>query len=305
MIEKCHLTVYNEIVEKYIFREREGEKMAKKLFTDAEIEGMNRYRIETDENGLVKLDEQNVYRVLAMISDNSAYCKVFDTGVKGILKQKEKKNSDLYEIIEENNVDDNLKYRDGFFGSSAYWFNKLSNTEGKEKEYKYYLYKVICAIDKENSTHLNADEVGRIQIWQRLIDKANNIEELKNCLLEDDLEFENNNSLVQIIALETKPIGKKPRRNISFASKFCHYACCNLLEQKYWDKYPIYDTIVKNALPFYVESVEEGYYSDCVIKAYKAFAKTIAKLSEDKKISKNGIDQLLWYYHKAHGMPNN
>ena len=45
--------------------------MIKKLFTDTEIEGMNRYRIETDENGLVKLDEQNVYRVLAMISHNN------------------------------------------------------------------------------------------------------------------------------------------------------------------------------------------------------------------------------------------
>ena len=263
-----------------------------------------KYHLEKTDSNIVALTPENVHKVLAMISYDSSYNKVFD--VKSEAKLKKNKSTPITNeaIISKSEVDDNINYRDGHFGSSAYWFTKL-NASKNSNEFRYYLFKTICAVDNENSTHLNGDGVGRLEIWERLCNITNNsVSELKHLLMNEDFSNEDGMKLISVISEETQPeTGKRHRRNISFASKYCHYACVGLLDESYADKFPIYDTIVKAALPFYAGIIKSDYYNESVTTAYKEFTRAITILSKNKGISKNGIDQLLWYYYKGHDLP--
>lgn len=155
-----------------------------------EINNAKKYILEEKDN-VVLLTTDNVSRVLAMISYDSSYNKVFDTKAAGIIKKGIELTS-LQEnaIINKENVDDNNYYRNGMLGSSAYWFDNLNKSK-TENEFKYYLFKTICAVDNENSTHLNGDNVGRIEIWERLCKLTHNsVEEFRKLLIDEDLNSE-------------------------------------------------------------------------------------------------------------------
>ena len=51
--------------------------------------------------------------------------------------------------------------------SSAHWFVELKKNP---KRYEEIIPKCVESVDKENSTHLNADGVGREELSQRIID---------------------------------------------------------------------------------------------------------------------------------------
>jgi len=58
-------------------------------------------------------------------------------------------------------------------GSTAYLMTKLKAVlvDGKlvsDEEYKAIIEGTIAAVDRENSTHLNADKVGRTEISDRI-----------------------------------------------------------------------------------------------------------------------------------------
>lgn len=276
-----------------------------------EINNAKKYILEEKDN-VVLLTTDNVSRVLAMISYDSSYNKVFDTKAAGIIKKGIELTS-LQEnaIINKENVDDNNYYRNGMLGSSAYWFDNLNKSK-TENEFKYYLFKTICAVDNENSTHLNGDNVGRIEIWERLCKLTHNsVEEFRKLLIDEDLNSEDGIVLLKKISKKTHPkSNKKGRRNISFASKFCHYACRNILSENYWDKFPITDTILKDVLPFYAKEHKikydsKKYNDEDIIISYMEFNKIINELSKETRISKTGIDQLLWYYYKGHELQKN
>jgi len=241
-----------------------------------ELNLAKQYMLETiDHNGmkLVAITQDNVARVEAMIQNDAAYLNA------GNVQFGPNKN--------------------GQGGSTAYWMCKLrdyikGNQEDK-KAYRDIIIGAVSAVDRDNSTHLNADGVGREEITRRIckIPLKKLIEYLKD---PHGTDYE----LINIIAKKTLA-PERSRENKSFASKFCHYACFYLFERlPEQDNYSIYDSILKNALPHYAK-----YYGIDVTKKeledYVEYSKTIEKIlhKTGNKISKNGFDHLLWYYFKG------
>jgi len=92
------------------------------------------------------------------------------------------------------------------------------------------------------------DGVGRDEITARICDIP--VEKLLNYLKNP---HGTKYKLLDIIAKKTGAT-IRPRENKSFASKFCHYACFYLFEgMDEQDNYSIYDSILKNALPLYID----------------------------------------------------
>lgn len=186
--------------------------------------------------------------------------------------------------------------------SSAYWLKELKKEVFGNNNNKSHYWEIIemCVqyIDSENSTHLNADGVGRKQMSERLakLNKAKLVEYLRHPEKE-------NYKLIEILAEKTVPEDSTyhGRKNFSFATKFCHYACFYLFEGlQEQDNFSIYDSIVAKNLPNYAKhfktKLEKGYNLN-----YKAYITTIDAIRAKGKelISRNGFDHLLWYFHKA------
>ena len=234
---------------------------------------------EVDYNGykLAKLTRDNVAIVEAMIRNDSAYIRSSDKAASPTFDKK-----------------GNMKYG----GSSAYWMSKLRSILIKNKSSDYSHKEIIkyavAAVDRENSTHLNADNCGREEITERICKLKR--QELLACLKDPAYK---NMKLIRLISRRTSA-EERARENLSFASKFCHYACFFIFEgTKYQDNYSIYDNILKSVLPKYLDyySIDEDYdlndYGD-----YRIAVDAIRNAS-GTEISRNGFDHLLWYYHKG------
>jgi len=109
--------------------------------------------------------------------------------------------------------------------------------------------------------------------------------------------------LIKELSKTTHPKGQKykARMNLSFASKFCHYACFYLFEgKKAQDNYSIYDNIVRKVLPRYC-----GHFGvvrqRLMDKDYVTYQETIDAIikASGGHVSRNGFDHLLWYYFKG------
>lgn len=236
---------------------------------NAELKRAKQYMLKTiDHKGqdLVEINQDNVARVEAMIQNDAAY-------------------------LNSGNKD--------YAGSTAYCMCQLKNYINKKTsdktDYKDIIADAVIAVDRDNSTHLNADGVGREEITERICKIP--LEKLLHYLQDP---HGTKYKLVEIIARKTSA-AIRPRENKSFASKFCHYACFYLFEgKKEQDNYSIYDSILKNALPLYID-----YYGIDVKKQeledYAVYSETIEKIlkKSGNKISKNGFDHLLWYYYKG------
>lgn len=241
-----------------------------------ELEQANElYMIKLDSDGLVILSQDNVARIEAMIKMDSSYMNASNADVAADKKK---------------------------LGSSAYWFKQLKHYIDNNKDTailkdtpKNAVYEAVCAVDRENSTHINADKVGRDEITARI----------SNLTIRDFIKYLKNPKgleLINLIAQKTSsPNGKRYRTNLSFASKFCHYACFYLfagLEEQ--DNYSIYDNVLKKVLPLYAKKFginctknDLNNYSN-----YRTIVDEIIKKS-NSNISRNGFDHLLWYYHKG------
>lgn len=248
-----------------------------------ELNLAKQYMLETiDHNGmkLVAITQDNVARVEAMIQNDAAYLNAGNT---------------------QFGPDKN-----GKGGSTAYWMCQLrdyikDNQEDK-KDYRDIIIGAVSAVDRDNSTHLNADanktlgyKGGREEITKRICKIP--LKQLIECLKDP---HGTQYALVNLIAKRTSA-PERARENKSFASKFCHYACFYLFEGRpEQDNYSIYDSILKNALPHYAK-----YYGIDVtqqeLEDYIKYSETIEKILKKtgNKISKNGFDHLLWYYFKG------
>ena len=233
---------------------------------------------EIDFNGkkLVRLTRDNVAIVEAMIRNDSAYIHSSNKNAKPIVNK--------------------------YGGSTAYWMSLLKkvllSNESTEYSYEEIIEYAVKSVDRENSTHLNADGCGRLAITKRL--KEFDRKELIECLKNPDYE---GMKLVKEIAKKTSD-EKRSRKNISFASKFCHYACFYIFEgTDYQDNYSIYDNILRKALPLYLDYYEiREQYDLKDYGQYRNAVDAIRKKSGIKtgtEISRNGFDHLLWYYHKG------
>lgn len=112
--------------------------------------------------------------------------------------------------------------------------------------------------------------------------------------------------MIRIIADETHPAGNGkngkayiPRRNISFASKFCHYACFYLFEgEPEQDNYSIWDNVLRKVMSKYIKHYQLVKRN---LDDYSEYRKTVDLLikASNSEISRNGFDHLLWYYFKG------
>lgn len=221
---------------------------------------------------IVKITKDNVAIAEAMIRNDSDYIVMYDT------KAKE---------------------------SGAYYLSQLKSVYEDEKRgvhpqenVKNIIENVVAALDRENSTHLNADGVGREAISERIY-KEYKSGRLFDLLKNPGKDYE----LFKIIEKKTKPKDKAKhgRVNTSFASKFCHYAAFFVFEgKKEQDNYSIWDSVLRKTIPTYLDyyKLDSKKYN---LKDYVSYQKAIDDIrnSADEKVSRNGFDHLLWYYYKG------
>ena len=234
--------------------------------------------IAFQEKTLAKLTRDNVAIVEAMIRNDSAYIHSTDVSAAPVY-----------------NRNGEVKYG----GSSAYWMTQpkrvlINDATGSAYTYEEIIKGAVESVDRENSTHLNADKCGRAEITERIcrFDRKEFVKCLKNPDYEDM-------ALIREISRITSA-KERARINPSFASKFCHYACFYVFEgTDYQDNYSIYDGILKTVLPLYL-----GYYQieqEYDLSDYKDYRKAVDSIRDASgiEISRNGFDHLLWYYHKG------
>lgn len=227
---------------------------------------------------LAKLTRDNVAIVEAMIRNDSAYIHSTKVDAEPV-----------------NNKYGAVKYG----GSSAYWMTLLKKVLlDKDYEgsftYEQIIKGAVESVDRENSTHLNADKCGRQEITERICRFDRN--EFVACLKDPDYK---DMKLIREISRITSA-EERARNNPSFASKFCHYACFYVFEgTEFQDNYSIYDGILKTVLPLYLGYFQiEHEYDLNDYKDYRMAVDSIRKAS-GISISRNGFDHLLWYYHKG------
>ena len=107
--------------------------------------------------------------------------------------------------------------------------------------------------------------------------------------------------MIDFLSGRTKP-GKGGRRNVSFASKFCHFSCFYIFEgEEAQDNFSIYDGVVAKALPKYLAYYKLNDRFKIKDKDYEGYSKAIDAIIEasGSKISRNGFDHLVWYYFKG------
>ena len=233
-----------------------------------ELEEAKNFLPEFDSDNLIVLSQNNVAKVEAMIKTDSSYAKNANPDY-------ENSSANLFCKLKEEiyNTDD----------------SKLI----KEKSMKT-IYDVVCAVDRENNTHINADKVGRQEIAERI----------SNLRISDFIKYlkePEGLELFNLIAKKTTANEKRHRTNISFASKFCHYACFYMFDNEpEQDNYSIYDSVLKKVLPLYAKK----YGVVCIrnkLKDYTYYRDIVDKLikKSNSHISRNGFDHLLWYCNKG------
>lgn len=254
---------------------------AARTLIDAEAHDAEKFKLETFETAggktLVKLTRENVAKVEAMIATDSKYSRNMDPNVGP--EGKDEVGSEAYCVSRFVEALDGRKNID-------------------EKEFSRRTKDAVSAVNRANSTHLNADKVGVDQISERIVNFGR--ERIKASLKSSDLDLFNE------IARPTEKV-KTPRTNTSFASKFCRIVCFFLFKGKEEaDKYSAYDTIVREALPFYMEFYGVGNeMTNKQLKDYGVFRKAIDDVREaaakknSEEISRRGFDHLLWYFHKG------
>ena len=257
---------------------------------------------------LVAITQRNVAIVEAMIRNDSAYIRSNQPKAKIIYKEvRGKQRSSLSATDWRERVLNDAPFIK-YGGSTAYWMEKLKRylldgTSDEKYSYEEIIFYAISAIDRENSTHLNADGVGRMEITERILEIPP--QELTN-YLKEPAKYDYN--LIKIISKRTRPqsSGKKPRVNYSFATKFCHYACFYLFNgYSEQDNFSIFDSVMEKALIKYIKRYKLNY-TKSDFKKYPLFLNAISEVisksiatGEGTSVSRNGLDHLLWYYYKG------
>ncbi|MBR6934834.1 MAG: hypothetical protein IKH41_05040 [Clostridia bacterium] len=180
--------------------------------------------------------------------------------------------------------------------SSSYWFDQWKDRELSKDE----LIKLLTLLNAENSTHTSNEDID--QIKKNILGIK---ETLKTRLQNADL------TLVQHIIDGCK------NTPLSFATKFCHYACIYMFEDDARDNFPIFDDIMRKNLGKYSNAWETGKTkgklkrnltpkeladSDSefgISDFYKFYRDCIQTIADENNVSKTGVEQLIWYYHNG------
>lgn len=163
-------------------------------------------------------------------------------------------------------------------------------------EYRDIIYSTVCRVNRKYSTRMSEEE--RDELTDRLYEMDS--EWLYGCLMNPQKD---NYGLITKLSAVTRSTGSgNSRRNKSFASKFCHHVCYSLFEGKQeQDNYSPYDSVVKKALPLYVEYYGLNRRTQHALGDYAAYQQCIDDVisAAGGEISRNGLDHLLWYYFKG------
>ena len=263
-----------------------------------ELEKSKDYQLKFQSENILEISIDNVARIEAIIRLDSNYNRSGDINAKPeyATYQKGEKKGKKY-----------TKYA----GSTAYWMTQLNKyllgNKGSNT-LEEIIYEAVSAVDRENSTHLTADNdvsdykdngAGRREIANRLCGIPN----LRERLYRRDFEL--------ITEIRKKTANDKGRKNYSFATKFCHYACMYLFNDEERDNFSIYDKILRDALVEYakrykIQKETNQNYTIEDFDNYKTYSHVIdsirekaARMNNEEKVTRNGFDHLLWYYHKG------
>lgn len=199
-----------------------------------------------------------------------------------------------------------------YCGSTAYWFDQMQNNS----DFRRNVLGAVIAIDRTNSTHLEACANGRIEMRNIICGCCNNYRDLID-KLNDRFSSDNHNHMIALLTQPIQSKGKEGKRyNLSFATKFCSYASTFLNASRHYSKY---DNVVSAALPMYGRiylgmNIPKGAFKiiphpkedkfEHRLKVYEKYAgcieKIIAKLQSDNiNISKDELDHIIWYGYKG------
>ena len=219
-------------------------------------------------------------------------------------------NSKPDAAFDPNNMNNSQKK---YCGSTAYWFNEM-NKQGAD--FERCLKGAIIAIDRVNSTHLEASENGRQTMFDIINEATGSVDKLKTALeinfLDDKTDKEKH--LIGLMSIKMKAKGKPSyRRNVSFATKFCAYASAQLGCTMSYSKY---DRVVSSHLYEYIEhylgekvrknefDITSSMDLKQTLSTYSEYATYIERilnqLSRDNlSLSKSELDHIIWYGFKG------
>ena len=168
----------------------------------------------------------------------------------------------------------------------------MANNLQPNQDYKEIFNKIVHSINKTNKTRMSDLEMDEIVTHLQIIQN-----ELIKRLYNRDFCL-----ICEIVNSTPK------RKNYSFATKFCHYMCYWLFEnKKQQDNYSIYDKVVATILGRYAAQCNIFKTSDIQYKfedfnsykQYATYSEVIDKIrAANRHISRNGLDHLLWFANK-------
>lgn len=239
-----------------------------------------------EKNNLIELSIDNIWKVNAMLKENSRY--TIDKNEDMIAPDSQFVICYLKKFIYNNNEVEE-KYKKKACGSTSWWAKQLKNlSDNNEESYKIIIAGLIHDIDRMNSTHLNADKNknknGRYLVFKILTEKYDNKTKLINALMD-----ENRMPLIKLISQKDD----NGKINFSFATKFCHYLSWNYFNDDNKDMYSIYDGVVSNNLPKYLETYKDNqeildYFEDTRKKLENLNEHIVKKyFNNDKTVKEN------------------
>ena len=292
---------------------------------------------------LVALTQDNVAKIEAMIATDSAYARGFNKNEEPQTKTIRKKK-DALEIKYVGSVAFwmtllKVALENGGRPDSHDAYKIRIKDENEEKDSESFtldeiLAGAIAAVDNENATHLNSNGIGKLWVWEQIREfirknKAQGVldclrnrrENLFNCIgglvkaINDIGERKQHNEkcktafvkhpwLFGAIAASEKRTKYNDRKNISFASKFCHYASFYVFKDEDGDAqdgWSIWDNVLKKVLPKYLDFYKIAQWSPKDLEDYWKYCKAVDEtiIKSGNEISRNGFDHLLWYYYKG------
>ena len=322
-----------------------------------EFEESKKYELKTEDveiNGktvkLVELTKDNVARVEAMIRMDSSYARTGDptfVGSSAFWMRKLKKS------YENNKCDvDGYTFSDIVLNSVMAVDTENSTHLNSDRNAlndfitDKNLIENVHAIYPDYVVHEIKKKRCYIDAYWIMKDRIVNFDNGETDKLKKSLEAGNFDLFEKLAKVtsdeitaelpETERAVSGTRCNVSFASKFCAYACYYLFKNKpEQDNFSKYDSVVMKVLPFYAKRWgidfenysfgedknadnykrlrEQGYkiisgkkndpeVFDRICQFYQDYSAVIGKIIKKSgdQISRNGFDHLLWYYHKGH-----
>lgn len=253
-------------------------------------EDLDAYRFDLDQNKIPVFSDKNLRLVWAMVENDSAYNSVEPKTVKdafqGALKGNTKDIKQAVYLTDKVNSTHLATLRSADMA--------ILEANKTKKKFSDVLEGNFNDEDEDESEL----KIGRFMTaWEIINDKVN----LNRLIKAGDEQA------VYRIAHYSEKYAKEQlgieivKNNFSFASKFCHYACVNGLEEEKLgrnrDLFPIYDSVVTQVLPYYIwvysDKVEPSKHGRCKTKY-----RTLEKLLEDCRSNDDpaGYQQFRSYY---------